>query len=83
MTDTTTVVTEDSAKSVPSPVGNQSTLEVASAAQTGSGALSVEVFNLGKCVFPNDEFANFDFFVNFSDDDDEGLLYPDLATAGS
>ena len=44
---------------------------------------SVEVFDSGKCIFPNDEFVNFDFFVDVSDDNGEGFLYPDLATAGS
>ena len=82
MIDIAAVVTEAPAKLGPLPVGNQATLVVASATQTESGALPVEVFDSGKFVFPGDEFANFNSFVDVSDDEGEGFLYPDLATTG-
>lgn len=48
--------------------------------QLESGALSMEVFDSGKVIFPDDVFANFNSFVDvFDDDDGEGFLYPALA----
>ena len=51
-------------------------------AQTKGGVLLVDVFDSRKCIFLGDEFANFNSFVDVSDDDGEGFLYPDLAIAG-
>ena len=76
-------MTEAPAYSVTLPVRNQATLEAASTVQTGSRAFSVEVLDSGKVIFPGDEFSNFDSFFDVFDDEGEGFLYPDLATAGS
>ena len=76
-------VTKGPINSVPPPDEEPATLEVGYEAQIGGGIFLVEVLNSGKCIFPDHEFANFDSFVSVSDNDGEGFLYRDLATAGS
>ena len=83
VTDTTTDAIEAPFESVPPSEAEPATLEVASTGRTEGGTLSVKVFDSRKCIFPSEEFANFDSFVNKSYDDGEGFLYPDLATVSS
>ena len=62
-------VTEAPVESVPLPVEEPDTLRVTFRIQTKSGTLSIEVFDSRKCMFPDDEVANFDSFADVSDDE--------------
>ena len=85
MTDAMAMVAEDPATPVLQPLVKpailETTLEILAVLPEG-GALLVEVLDSCKVNFPGDEFAHFDTFVDVSDDEGEGFLYPDLATAG-
>ena len=85
MTNVTAVVIEVPAIPVPLPLVKPAALQAAPtvpAVQPKGGALPVEVLDSCKVSFPCDEFAHFDTFVDVFDDEGEGFLYPDLATAG-
>jgi hypothetical protein len=66
------------------PVGRVM-VEVTPGVRDGPGLTPVQVFESGKVIFPDDAFANFESFVDISDDDDDDAFIPNscLASTGS